>query len=146
MKMLLTRTEEALLLAAFFRGKPPSERGWSSNCDQVLTLSLFFTGDISRDDCVSRFAHRPYLRCVYNDDGRLNESISHRYEILINLIHQHPDLIEGGGDLKSPADPTFTACGLTHAGCQLAGKLISTFPKKPEFPNWPDRSVSADVG
>ena len=112
---------------------------WSSNSDQVLTLSLFYTGDISHDDCASRFANRPYLRRVYDDNGQLNEEITHRYKALIALIQQHPDLIEGGGNLKAPADPTYTACGLTDAGCQLARTLVSSFQTKPEFPNWPDR-------
>jgi len=143
--MPLTRIEDAILVAAYFRGKDPSEQVWSSNSDQVLTLSLFYTGDISHIDCASRFENRPYLRCVYDDDGQLNEQIKHRYKVLLDLIQQHPDLIDGGGDLKSPADPTYTACGLTDAGCQLARTLISSFPKKPEFPNWPDRRASPDL-
>ena len=140
--MPLTRIEEAILVAAYFRGKDPSVEVWSSNSDQVLTLSLFYTDDISYDDCASRFEQRPYLRHVYDDDGQLNEQIEHRYKILIDLIQQCPDLIEGGGNLKAPADPTYTACGLTDVGCQLARTLIPSFPKKPEFPNWPDRQAT----
>ena len=139
--MTLSRIEEAILVAAYFRGKDPSVQVWSSNCDQVVTLSLFYTGDISHDDCKSRFETRSYLRGVYDDNGQLNEQIRHRYELLITLIQRHPDLIEGGGNLKDRADPTYTACGLTDAGCQLTRTLVSSFPKKPEFPNWPDRRV-----
>ena len=143
--MTLTRIEDAILLAAYFRGKDSSQQVWSSNSDQVLTLSLFYTRDISYDDCATRFEHRPYLQCVYDGDGQLNEQIEHRYKVLIDLIQQRPDLVEGGGDLKTPADPTYTACGLTDAGCQLARTLESSFPQKPEFPNWPDRRASADL-
>lgn len=144
-QMPLTRIEDAILVAAYFRGRDPSAQIWSSNSDQVLTLSLFYTGDISYDDCASRFDHRPYIRSVYDEDGKLNEQIHGRYKILIHLIEQRPDLIEGGGDLRTPADPTYTACGLTFVGCQLARTLKTTFPQKPEFPNWPDRQVSADL-
>jgi hypothetical protein len=137
--MPLTRIEEAILVAAFFRGGIQSEQVWSSNSDQVLALSLFYTGDISHDECASRFENRPYLRCVYDENGELNSQIKHRYSVLLDLIQKHPELIEGGGNLKAPADPTYTACRLTDAGCQLARTLVSSFPKKPEFPNWPDR-------
>jgi len=143
--MPLTRIEEAILLAAYFRGKDPSEQVWSSNSDQVLTLSLFYTGDIAFDDCKTRFDRRSYLRHVYDDNGQLNGQIERRYKILINLIQQRPDLIEGGGNLETPADPTYTACGLTDAGCQMARELMSSFPKKPNFPNWPDRRASQDL-
>ena len=143
--MTLTQIEEAILVAAYFRGKDPSAEVWGSNSDQVLTLSLFYTGDIAFDDCESRFERRSYLRRVYDDDGQLNGQIERRYKILINLIQQRPDLIEGGGNLKTPADPTYTACGLTDAGCQMALALISSFPKKPDFPNWPDRRASQDL-
>ncbi len=143
--MALTRIEESLLLSAYFRGKDPSAQIWSSNSDQVLTLSLFYTGDISHDDCVSRFKNRPYLRRVYDDGVQLNEKIKQRYGILISLIQKRPDLIQSGGDLRTPADPTYTACGLTITGCQLARSLESGFPQKPEFPNWPDRQQQADL-
>jgi hypothetical protein len=68
---------------------------------------------------------------VYDDDGQLNARIEQRYKILIDLIQHRPDLIEGGGDLKTPADPTYTACGLTDAGWQLACTLKSSFPQEP---------------
>lgn len=110
--------------------------------DQVLTLPLFYTGEISHDDCASSFEVRSYLRCLYSDDGRLNKQIKHRYRILIDLIRRHPELIEGAGNLKGPSDPTYTACGLTDVGCQLARTLIASFPQKPEFPNWPDRRAT----
>ena len=143
--MQLTLIEDAILLAAYFRGKDSSPNVWSSSSDQVVTLSLFYSGDISHDDCASRFEHRPYLRCVYNDDGQLNQQNEQRYKILIDLIQRRPDLIEGGGDLKTPADPTYTACGLTNAGCELALSVISSFPQKPKFPNWPDRPATRDL-
>lgn len=143
--MTLTRIDDALLVAAYFRGNDPSAQVWSSNSDQVLTLSPFYTGDISYNDCASRFEHRRYLRCVYGDDGQLNARIEQRYKMLIDLIQHHPDLIESSGDLNTPADPTYTACGLTDAGCRLARALKSSFPQKPEFPNWPDRRAFPDL-
>ncbi len=143
--MPLTRIEEAILAAAYFRGREPSENVWASNSDQVLTLSLFYTEDISFEDCASRFEQRPHLRRTYDDDGQLNEQIRHRYEVLLDLIQRRPDLIEGGGNLTDPADPSYTACGLTDAGCQMARALLPSFPQKPEFPNWPDRRANQDL-
>lgn len=137
--MPLTTTENAIVLAAYFRGQGPTEHVWSSNSDQVLTLSLFYTGDLSYEDCAWRFAQRPHLRSVYDDDGSLNRLINQRYQVLIGLIQKRPDLIEGGGNFRQPADPAYTACRLTVAGCQLARSLAAAFPEKPAFPNWPDR-------
>jgi len=131
-------------VAAYFRGGSPSEQVWSSTSDQVLTLSLYFTQDISHDDCSSRFANRPYLGRVYVKNGELNKQIETRYQVLIDLIQKRPDLIEGGGDLRRPADPTYTACRLTEEGCHLAHDLIASFPPTPDFPNWPDRRASPE--
>ncbi len=147
--MSLTSVEESLLLAAYFRGRCPGLRGWTSNTDQILTLSLFYSGEIPFADCVSRFAERR-IRKLYIEDGKLTEEdgdwklteeIETRYKVLINLLHTHPELIEGGGNFKSPAHPTFTACGLTNAGLDLASSLINLFPQKPEFPDWPDNQT-----
>jgi hypothetical protein len=139
--MRLTSVEQSLVLAAYYRGGNPGEGSWTSNCDQVVTLSLFYTGDISREDCAERFANRPYVGKLYDKGPRLNKTIKARYRDLIRLIRDHPDLIEGGGDLKRPADPTYTSCRLTNAGMELAPSLIESFPLKPEFPNWPDRGA-----
>jgi hypothetical protein len=146
--MPLTSVEEALVLAAYFRGGSQEDRVWTSNTDQILTLSLFYTGDISFADCVSRFANRSYIQKLYDQDaelteedswGKLTEEIESRYKVLINLLHEHPELIEGGGNFQHPAHPTYTACRLTHAGLLLAEGLNSSFPRKPDFPNWPDK-------
>ncbi len=53
MAMTLSTVEQALLLAAYFRGMPPERYGWISCCDQVVVLSLFYTGDISFEECAT---------------------------------------------------------------------------------------------
>lgn len=136
---MATRIEESLLVAALYRGGRPDDRGWTSNSDQVVTLSLFYSEDISAEECAARFFHERYVGGLYRPNGELNDQVAARYRVLIDLIGQRPDLIAGGGDLISPADPTFTACRLTVAGRELARSLVPTFRQKPEFPNWPDR-------
>lgn len=145
--MQLTQIEEALVLAAYFRGGRQDDRVWTSNSDQILTLSLFYTGDITCSECEERFLKRSYMQKLYvdtadpieNPSGELADEIKDRFRILISLLQGHPELIEGGGDFDTPADPTFTACRLTEAGLQLAESLKTHFPSKPDFPNWPDR-------
>ena len=62
------------------------------------------------------------------------------------MLRRCPGFIEGGGDLKRPADPTYTSCRLTVAGQRLALTFLPDFRRKPEFPNWPDRrTVSAGL-
>jgi len=137
----LTSVEGSLLVAAYFRGRTPAEYGWVSNCDQVVTLSLFYTQELSADDCVMRFHVKSHVANLYDDDGELADEIRKRYEILIDLIRKRPDLITGGGNFETPADPTFTSCRLTQAGITLAVLLMRSFPRKPNFPNWPDKYV-----
>ena len=140
--MSLSSIDESLLAAAYFRGgRTPSGIGWSSNTDQVLTLSLFYTGDISAAECAERFSRKSYISGLYQDDGELTEQIGTRYRHFIRLLRAHPELLQGGGNYTLPADPTYTACGLTDAGLDLACELIPSFPSKPEFPEWPDRRV-----
>lgn len=139
MRAKLTSVEESLLVAAYFRGRTPAEFGWVSNCDQVITLSLFYTGEISADECAVRFSNKSYVGKLYDDDGELMDDIRTRYEVLIDLIRQRPDLILGGGNFETPADPTYTSCRLTQDGITLAVLLMRSFPQKPEFPNWPDK-------
>ncbi len=138
--LLLTSVEESLVLAAYFRGGSPNDGVWISNTDQILTLSLFYTGDISSADCVSCFAKRSYIQKLYDESGELTEEIEARYKVLISLLQEHPELIVGGGDFETPAHPTFTACRLTETGRQLCASLSNSFPPKPDFPNWPDRT------
>ena len=135
----MTRVQEAILLAAYFRGGNSDAAVWISNCDQVVTLSLFYTGDISATDCMDRFAVRSYVGELYQDDGTLNEMIANRYHALIELLQSHPHLLEGGGNLKTPAHPTFTSCRLTLQGQRFAMSIAKNFPGKPDFPNWPDK-------
>lgn len=138
-KQHMIREQEAILLAAYFRGGDPDAVVWTSNCDQVVTLSLFYTGDISTNDCIDRFAVKSYVGKLYQDDGELNGMIASRYQTLIELLQSHPHLFEGGGNLKTPAHPTFTSCRLTREGQQFALSLAKNFPGKPDFPNWPDK-------
>ena len=137
--MNLSVVEKSLLLAAYFRGNTHDDRRWTSSSDQVLTLSLFFTGAITSHDCVSRFANRGYVGGLYDEDGELNDLIESRYLELIELLRAQPQLIEGGGNFDTPAHPTFTACRLTNEGVRLIRAFIDQFPRKPDFPNWPDR-------
>lgn len=137
--MHLSKIEESLLAAAYFRGGGPDDRAWVSNSDQIVTLSLFYTGDITADDCAERFSRKRCISKLYRPDGKLIETIETRYRQLIDLLGEHPELIEGGGDLVTPSDPTFTSCRLTLAGQELACSLIPSFRPKPEFPNWPDK-------
>lgn len=140
----MTRVEQSLLLAAYFRGNLPGQHGWTSSCDQVVTLSLFYTGDISYEDCQLRFSVKSYVSSLYDEDGELTQEIRSRYEELILLLRAHPDLIEGGGNLDTPADPTFTACRLTTEGDKLIPSIIHQFPAKPDFPCWPDMRQFAE--
>ena len=142
--MSLTSVEESLLLATYFRGRVPEDDRWRANSNQILTLSLYFTGDISYEDCASRLDTRPYVRKVYDENGKLTEEIIDRHKILINLLQEHAELIEGAGGFEDGTEPTYTACRLTDAGLELAVKLIDKFPKKPDFPNWPDRRKPPD--
>jgi hypothetical protein len=135
----LSLTEQALLLAAFFRGNPHSQTHWTSSCDQVIALSLFYTGDMSFADCEKRF-ETGYVSPLYDNDGGLLRDLRDRYNELIELIRRRHDLISGGGNLDTPADPTYTACKLTQDGIRLIPDLVKLFPAKPDFANWPDKN------
>ncbi len=137
--MDLSDIDTSLLLAAFFRGNALDQSCWTSSCDQVVTLSLFYTGDIAFDECQDCFSKRSYVGGLYDDEGDLHPQIDNRYRHLIRLISEQPHLIEGSGDLQLPAYPTYTACRLTSEGIQLIPEIIGAFPPKPNFPNWPDQ-------
>lgn len=137
--MSFSSVRSSLLLAAYFRGNKLEDDRWTSCTDQVLTLSLFYTGYITTDECLKRFSIRRYVGGLYTKGGRLVGPIRTRYRALITLIGEQPHLIEGGGNLERPADPTFTACRLTDEGLRLIPEIIGLFPRKPDFPNWPDR-------
>jgi hypothetical protein len=144
--MGFTRAQESLLLAAFHRGNSADCQRWSSCNDQVVTLSLFFTGDISAADCENRFAVPGCVGSLYDAQGLLLPDISDRYADLITLIHMHPTVIQGAGDFESHADPTFTACRLTVAGDELIPDIAQNFPLHPDFASWPNRRTLTDVG
>ena len=145
--MALTRTEQTLILAAYYRGGSQDDRDWTSNTDQILTLSLYYTGNISYTDCSERFSKRSYIQKLYDEAadpeehpwGKLTDDLDARYRTLIDLLEKKPDLIEGGGNVKTPALPTYTACRLTDSGLALARSLVDEFPRKPDFPKWPDK-------
>jgi len=136
--MKLTPIQESLLLATYFRGNTPRHDRWVSCCDQVVTLSLFYTGDITVEDCCLRFQNRGHVGALYDAEGTLLSMINDRYTELIQLIREQPDLIEGGGDFDTPAYPTFTACRLTDSGVDVAPEIARRFPTHPDFPEWPD--------
>jgi hypothetical protein len=137
--MSLSPIEKSLLIGAYFRGNIPGDRRWTSSSDQIVTLSLFYTGDISATECATRFSVPRYVQGLYDDEGELRDEIWTRYKALIQLLRDHPEYIEGGGNFETPADPTYTACRLTEAGVALAKTFIPSFAFKPEFPDWPDR-------
>ena len=136
----LSQNEQALLLASFFRGNPLSQTHWTSSCDQVITLSLFYTGHISYEECEKRF-ETGYVSPLYDHDGELLQDLRDRYNELIELIRRRNDLISGGGDFETPADPTYTACKLTREGLRLVPDLVEAFPGKPVFAKWPDKNT-----
>ncbi|MEP3479098.1 MAG: hypothetical protein ABJZ55_07625 [Fuerstiella sp.] len=138
-EMNLSVVEKSLLLAAYFRGNTPDDDRWISSCDQVVTLSLFYTGEITAADCSSRFQKRGCLSGLYADNGELHLQIETRYHVLLRLLREHSALIQGGGNLDMPADPTFTACRLTYEGVDMIPALRGQFPSKPEFADWPDK-------
>jgi len=138
MTLTLSHIDESLILATYFRGGSQEQRRWTSSSDQIITLSLFYTGDISYDECADRFANRSYIKCLYDSAGELTSEIDGRYKLLVELTRDHSELIEGGGNFDLPAHPTYTACRLTNAGLKLAISLVPKFPGKPDFPEWPD--------
>lgn len=133
--MSLTNVDESLLVAAYFRGGT-EDTGWTSNSDQIVALSLFYTGDITFEDCQNRFS----MGCIKNYDKLTNlwPEVRERYRSLLDLASRHPDLIEAAGDLVTPADPTYTSCRLTAEGLKVAVQFVDLFPPKPDFPHWPD--------
>lgn len=151
-KVNLSFVEESLILAAYFRGNLPDDDRWISSCDQVVTLSLFYTGEITEAECSRRFQKRGCLSGLYAGDGQLHPEIKLRYDALLGMLRDYSDLIQGGGDTKRPADPTFTACRLTDKGVSIAASVHGQFMNKPHFPDWPDRrtaralSVPKDTG
>ncbi|HTI51247.1 MAG TPA: hypothetical protein VL475_09860, partial [Planctomycetaceae bacterium] len=142
----LSSIDESLLVAAYLRGGSPDDGVWVSNSDQIVTLSLFYTGEISSGECAARFSRRSYVGGLYDEKCRLTDRIAARYDRLLELLRAHPELIEGGGDLVTPADPTYTSCRLTLGGRTLACALAPSLPQKPEFPNWPDKRAFPVTG
>lgn len=142
--MPLSRIDESLLLAAWFRGRVPTESEvWSANVDQVLALSLFYTGDISCEQCARWFSQGGYVRELYESPFEsLTEVATARDQALIELLKTRPELIMGAGDWQTPCFPTFRACGLTPAGAELVPMLVDRFPTNPDFPNWPDKHLA----
>ncbi len=138
--MNLSLIDQSLLLATYYRGNDLQQDNWTSCCDQVVQLSLFYSGDLTAEECQSRFS-QGNVSGLYQDDGELVSQVKMRYEQLIEVLRSHPHLIEGGGDFDSPADPTFTACRLTEKGLELIPEILNRFPQKPEFPNWPDKRI-----
>ena len=143
--MNLSTIDKSLLLAAYFRGNTCDQDLGTSCSDQVVTLSLFYTCDITAQDCQNRFSNRGYVGALYDDDEELNPEIAMRYQQLIDLLRKQPNLIEGSGDFKTPAHPTYTACRLTDDGIRLIPDIIKSLPCKPDFPNWLDQRTSHSV-
>lgn len=137
--MPLSPVEKALLVAAYYRSGSQDGCVWTSNPDQIVTLSLFYTGELSSEECVERFSEFGGVGGLYNESGELNEPVATRCMELIELLQKHPELIGGADDLGSPPSLIIANCLPTEAGLQLASSLIPTFRQKPEFWHWPDR-------
>ena len=140
----LNRVDRSLLLAAFFRGNARTQSYWTSSCDQVVALSVFYTGDLTYKGCQQRF-ESGYVGPLYDLDGELLPDVKRRYYQLIDLLGHRPDLILGGGNLTTPADPSYTACKLTETGISIVPRLQEEFPEKPTFGKWPDKNSPADL-
>ena len=136
-ELSLSPTQQSFLVAAWFRGCAEQTR-WLSNADQIVALSLYYTGDITFEDCTRRFSTRGHVP-NYDENGDLLIEVRDRYRALLDFVSQHSELLEARGDIQTPADPAFTSCHLTALGLSLASELIVRFPKKPEFPHWPDK-------
>ena len=115
----MNEIEKSLLLAAFFRGGSPDDSPWTANSDQIVTLSLFYSGNITAEDCIERFATKGYISKLYDDDAELTAEIEMRYGMLQELLQMRPHLIEGRGNSENPADPQYTSCRLTKIGQKL---------------------------
>lgn len=135
----LSLIEESLLVAAYYRGGSSSDEIWRSNSDQIITLSLFYTGELSSEDCAERFSDRCGVAGQYQEDGELTVLVKSRYAQLLKMLQAHPELIEGAVNFETPVDPIYTSCRLTEAGMNLARQLIPSLPQKPEFSKWPDK-------
>ncbi len=136
--MSLSLIDQSLLLATFYRGNHSQQDLWTSCCDQIVQLSRFYTGGITSEECQNFFSQNGSVGGLYRDGGELVPQVKLRYQQLIDMIQNHPHIIQGGGDFETPSDPTFTACRLTEIGIELIPEILKLFPKKPHFPNWPD--------
>lgn len=137
--MELTRVEQALFAAAYFRARFPGDR--FANNAHIIVLSMFYTGEVSHQDCENWFSVYATTRLLYDLNGEIDAGVRQRYGVLIALTKKYPELLEGGGNLVLPADPSFTACNLSLAGEEVAKKLVSQFPEKPKYSRPDKRSL-----
>lgn len=117
--MPLDRIDESLLLAAWFRGRCiEDEDVWTSNADQIITLSLFYTGDISAEECARRFSHRSYISKLYGSDGELTEEIAVRDQALVALVRSRPDLLAKRRGLDNSLLPHVSSVRIDDRRCR----------------------------
>jgi hypothetical protein len=99
--MSLTAVDRALLQAAANCGQDWPDG--SSKCDRVLRAALESYGTLDHDAEVA-------LCCSGYEDNR----VRHLYDQLRSLVDR--GLLFGRGNLKLPAGPRYTECGITSAG------------------------------
>jgi hypothetical protein len=143
-RMDVSRIEQSLLLATNFRGNLPDQAAWTSCSDQILTLSLSIPATFRRTNA-RRVSQTAITLAAFTAKRVKSFQIEARYRCLIQLLSDHSELIEGGGNFRTPAWPTYTACRLTDDGLRLIPHIIDLFPGNPDFPNWPDRRTLQDL-
>ena len=106
-----------LVMAACIHG-PKAGPPIYANCNRILRQALLWAGLWTE-------------QMEYDERHDIaNEVVEDWYRILIAMTHQTPaPLLEGAGNLELPAFPTYTACGLTSKGKEIAEKLFTEFPE-----------------
>lgn len=130
-----------ILASALIYTQPPRDRA-RVNCFRVLRHAL---------DAAGLWNARLEERQPALFHGNVEDPVVRQwYSTLIELARQEPAsdrLLEGAGDLDTPAGAYFTACWLTPAGKIVAKKLLAAHPEWTErLTGQPIPSVSrADV-
>ncbi len=122
---------ESLILASAFLHAPPRGR-IHANCARVLQHALTAAG--LWDQKLAEAASAVFT----GDEEALEEFpiVAEWYTTLIELTQQQPEhdrLLNGAGNLVTPAGAFFTACWPTPAGEAVAGTLLA------ENPTWREK-------
>ena len=143
--MKYSKEQKALILAAYYRGGDIADNPVRACTDQVIVLSNYFTETISLDDTLHSLQHKGHVTGIHDDEGELLPLNEKRYYILIDLVRQDPDVVEGlgnwGNEVKElpPSDVHFNSVRLKEKGLEIAKTYKDEFPPVPNFPEWPNR-------